>query len=135
MNGKRGPVHAVLRTSKLCQVRAAPSQHRVAIVLQTQTEAPVVFHQRVGAAQQGVHRVVEGAGELLAAATERAPVKNRSREPLNLRGGEFQKAQSVGILYYIHVFSTFTVLYCYASNDYVHITYSSTSSEIRVHSD
>lgn len=45
MEGKGGSVHAVLRTGKLCQVRAAPSQHAVAIVLQTQTEAPVVLHQ------------------------------------------------------------------------------------------
>lgn len=32
--------------------------------------------------------MMEGAGELLAAATERAPVEHRSREPLNLSIGE-----------------------------------------------
>lgn len=85
MDCKSGFVHAVLGPSEFCQVRAASSQHHLANSVEAQAQIPVVVNQGIGAAEQGVYGVMEGAGQLFTAATEWTPVQHRCREPLNLR--------------------------------------------------
>lgn len=84
MHGKSGLVHVVLSPGEPGDVRVAAPDEYLAIGVQVQVHAPIVIDEGGGALHEGVDRVVERTGQLLATPAKRPPVQHHGGKLLQL---------------------------------------------------